>query len=54
MTGMRTAFASMRKKFVSSPGKKDGLYWETRPGEEPSPFGELFAQATKEGYKAGR
>lgn len=41
------------QKFVSSPGKKDGLYWETKPGEEPSPFGELFAQATKEGYKAG-
>jgi hypothetical protein len=39
------------QKFVSSPGKKDGLYWDTKPGEEQSPFGELFARATKEGYQ---
>lgn len=41
------------QKFVSTPGKKDGLYWETKPGETESPFGDLFAKATKEGYKAG-
>ena len=38
------------KKFVSSTGKKDGLYWETAPGEEKSPLGPLFARATEEGY----
>src|SRR5262245_9448456 len=40
------------QKFLSSQGKKDGLYWETKTGEEPSPFGALVAQARAEGYKA--
>jgi len=39
------------QKFQSSPGKKDGLYWETREGEPLSPLGPLMAQAVKEGYK---
>ena len=26
-------------KFISSPGKKDGLYWPTKPGEALSPLG---------------
>lgn len=44
------------QKFVSEPGKKDGLYWEAKEGEEPSPLGPLAAQARTEGYtrkKAG-
>jgi hypothetical protein len=40
-------------RFVSNPGKKDGLYWPTAPGEEESPLGELFVKASKQGYKAG-
>jgi len=40
-------------RFVSQPGKKDGLYWPTAPGEEESPLGELFAAASKQGYRAG-
>jgi hypothetical protein len=39
------------QKFISTPGKKDGLYWEAKTGEEESPFGDLFARATSEGYK---
>jgi len=39
------------QRFASSPGKKDGLYWETKEGESPSPLGPLVAQAVKEGYK---
>ena len=39
--------------FISQPGKKDGLYWPTEQGEEESPLGELFAQASHEGYVAG-
>ena len=39
---------------VSSPGKKDGLYWPTAEGEEPSPLGDLAAQAATEGYKIGQ
>ena len=44
---------AMPRRIVSSPGKKDGLYWPTAEGEEPSPFGDLAAQASAEGYKAG-
>jgi hypothetical protein len=39
--------------FISTAGKKDGLYWPVAAGEEESPLGELFATATKQGYKAG-
>jgi hypothetical protein len=38
------------QKFFSSPGKKNGLYWETKEGETPSPLGLLAAEAQKEGY----
>jgi hypothetical protein len=41
------------EKFRSDPGKKNGLYWETKEGEEPSPLGALVAQAKAEGYKGG-
>jgi hypothetical protein len=37
-------------KFVSEPGKKDGLYWETKEGEELSPLGPFVAAAREEGY----
>jgi len=39
---------------VSSAGRKDGLYWPTAEGKEPSPLGELPAQASGEGYKIGQ
>src|SRR6185312_15360370 len=41
------------QRIVSRPGKKDGLYWPTSEGGTPSPLGELAAQASAEGYKAG-
>ncbi len=34
----------------STPGSKDGLYWPVAPGEDPSPFGPLVADARAEGY----
>jgi hypothetical protein len=37
-------------KFASSPGKRDGLYWPVKEGEEPSPLGPLVVQAAGEGY----
>jgi hypothetical protein len=40
------------RKIISSPGKKDGLYWPTKEGESPSPLGELVAKASSEGYPA--
>lgn len=39
------------QKFASSPGKHDGLYWPTKPGEAMSPLGPLVAQATREGFR---
>ena len=42
------------EKFRSDAGKKDGLFWVTKEGEEPSPLGDLVAGARAEGYtKAG-
>jgi hypothetical protein len=37
------------QKFMSSPGKRDGLYWPTTTGEE-SPIGPLVVAARAEGY----
>jgi len=39
------------QRIVSTPGKKDGLFW--RDDSDPSPLGELAARASAEGYKAG-
>jgi hypothetical protein len=41
------------QKFLSDPGKKNGLYWETAEGGEESPLGPLVATATEEGYTVG-
>ena len=37
------------QRIVSTPGNKDGLFW--RDDRDPSPLGELAAQASAEGYK---
>ena len=39
-------------KFISDPGKQNGLYWKTADGQAPSPLGPLAAFATAEGYGA--
>ena len=38
------------QKFFSDPGKQNGLYWKVVGDEEASPLGELFAEATEQGY----
>ncbi len=38
------------QRFGSEKGKKNGLYWEAKQGEEQSPLGQLAAEAVKEGY----
>lgn len=38
-------------KLRSEPGKFDGLYWETAPGQPESPLGPLIAEAKAAGYK---
>jgi hypothetical protein len=48
-TGEGTGIYAQR--IVSTPGKKDGLFW--RDDSDQSPLGELAAQAAVEGYKAG-
>ena len=37
-------------KFRSDSGKKNGLYWEAKTGEEVSPLGLFAVRAVKEGY----
>ena len=39
------------QRIVSTPGKKDGLFW--RDDSDPSPLGPLAAQASAEGYMTG-
>ena len=41
------------QKFVSSKGRRDGLYFPTKAGEPPSPLGDLVASAQAAGYKPG-
>ena len=38
------------QKFISDPGKQNGLYWESAEGQPKSPVGPLVAFATDEGY----
>jgi Protein of unknown function (DUF2950) len=37
-------------KFISDPGKQNGLYWESPEGQPKSPLGPMLAYATSEGY----
>jgi len=37
-------------KFISDPGKHNGLYWDSPAGQPKSPLGPLAAFATAEGY----
>jgi len=44
--------AEYSQKLISTPGKHDGLYWETSEEDKPSPLGKLVASAAAEGYIA--
>jgi hypothetical protein len=48
-----TGVKEYAQRLRSTPGKHDGLYWETAEGEEESPIGPLMASATSEGYRPG-
>ena len=39
------------QKIASTPGTQDGLYWAVKPDEQPSPVGDLAAQAEAVGYR---
>jgi hypothetical protein len=49
----KNGVAVYAQRIVSSPGKKDGLYWPTSENETPSPLGEAVAAATQRGYRPG-
>ncbi len=42
---MKTGMRLYARRLVSSPGKKDGLYWEAAPGGPQSPLGPSLARA---------
>jgi hypothetical protein len=46
----KTGYLEYAQRLISTPGKRDGLYWPTKPGEPPSPLGEFAARARAQGY----
>jgi hypothetical protein len=44
------ALLQYAQRVTSSPGKRNGLYWPTKPGEPESPLGPLAARARGGGY----
>ncbi len=50
---MKTGLQVYARRLLSSPGKKDGLYWETAPGEPESPIGPALAAAQARGQGGG-
>jgi hypothetical protein len=46
----RNGLLEYAQKFVSDPGKKNGLFWETKAGEPESPLGPIMLQVRSEGY----
>ena len=47
----RDALLEYAQKFISDPGKKNGLYWPAKAGEPQSPLGPIMTQMTGEGYQ---
>ena len=52
LVGGKGGILEYAQRIRSTPGKRDGLFWPTKPGEPPSPFGALAARARAEGYRA--
>jgi hypothetical protein len=51
MSLARTGIPAYAQRVISTPGKKDGLYWPTKKSEPESPIGVFVATASTEGYK---
>lgn len=47
----KNALLEYAQKFISDPGKKNGLYWEAKQGEPQSPLGPIMIQTRSEGYQ---
>jgi hypothetical protein len=50
MDADQSGSADYARRFLSTPGKKDGLYWPDQAGSPQSPLGPLVAVAASEGY----
>lgn len=42
------------QRMFSTPGKQDGLYWQSPDGKSSGPIGEAVAKALAEGYSVGK
>lgn len=51
--GRQGPWRAYARRFFSTPGQRDGLYWSSLPGEAESPLGPLVAQASQGGYGRG-
>jgi hypothetical protein len=49
MDPMKTGAPAYARRLLSTPGRKDGLYWEAKPGEPQSPLGPAVARAQADG-----
>jgi len=47
----KNALLEYAQKFLSDPGKRNGLYWEAKAGEPESPLGPIMSQARSAGYQ---
>jgi hypothetical protein len=47
----RKALLQYAQRFMSTEGKRDGLYWETTANEPPSPLGLFLVRARTKGYE---
>jgi hypothetical protein len=46
----KTRFGIFAQRLYSTPGQRDGLYWDPAAGERQSPLGPLVDQSIDEGY----
>jgi len=50
---MKSGWPQYARRIMSSPGRKDGLYWPAKEGEPPSPLGEVLADSQFDGKAPG-
>ena len=50
----RDKLSHYAQRIVSTPGKRDGLYFPTKAGERPSPLGPGFDRAKAQGYEKAK
>lgn len=50
---MKTGWPQYARRLMSTPGRKDGLYWPAGPDQQPSPLGKAVAEAQLDGAAPG-